>query len=142
MQPGRILVVDDNRDLCWILAKLLSERGHEVRVAECGSAALRQVSSGFDCQAAVVDYRLPDSNGITLLSEIVALRPRVRGILMTSYGNAELRSRTLDQRLFAYFNKPFNNNVIIETIEDAVAAWSKNRDSLVAGTRTGTGFPS
>lgn len=137
---GRILVVDDQPDMCWVLSKLLSDRGHEVRIAHSGAGALA-AQAGFDCQTAVVDYRLPDTNGIALIAELTWHRPRLRGILMTSYGNAALRKSASDVGLFAYFDKPFNNDLMIDTIEDAVRAWESGDDSPAKGSGSRTRFP-
>ena len=93
---GRILVVDDQEHLCWVLAKLLSERGHEVRTAQTRASALKAVHAGFACQVALVDYRLPTSNGLALIAELTSHLPRLRAILMTSYGSASLRQRASD----------------------------------------------
>jgi DNA-binding NtrC family response regulator len=132
--------VDDQPDLCWVLSKLLSERGHEVRTAHSGAGALAALT-GFDCQAAVVDYRLPDSNGIALIVEMTEREPRLRAILMTSYGSAALRKDATDENLFAYFDKPFNNDLMIDTVEDAVRAWESGDDSLAKGSGSRTRFP-
>lgn len=140
MPNGRILVVDDQPNMCWVLSRLLSERGHEVRTAQSGAGALAALAS-FDCQVAVVDYRLPDSNGIDLVVQMIERSPRLHAMLMTSYGSAVLRQQVVDQHLFAYFDKPFNNELLIRTVEDAVRAWQSGDDSLVKGAPARTQFP-
>jgi DNA-binding NtrC family response regulator len=137
---GRILVVDDEPNMCWVLSKLLSERGHEVRTAHTGATALA-VLAGFDCQVAVVDYRLPDLNGIDLILQMTERAPKLQAILMTSYGNALLRQQVIDQDLFAYVDKPFNNELMIRTVEDAVRVSESGGDSLAKGSRPRTQFP-
>ena len=116
---GRILVVDDQENLCWVLSRVLSERGHEVRTALCGAQALR-VAAGFDCQVAIVDYRLPDTTGMALIAQLRSRLPHLRAILMTSYGSAALRAEVRQGGLFAYFDKPFVNTRMTETVETAI----------------------
>jgi DNA-binding NtrC family response regulator len=137
---GRVLVVDDEQNVCWVLSKLLSERGHEVRAAYTGASALKVISD-FDCQVAVVDYRLPDSNGIALITKMASHLPGLRSIIMTSYGSASIRRRANDENLFAYFDKPFNNDLVIRTVEDAIRAWEAGDDSPAGRTRARTLFP-
>jgi DNA-binding NtrC family response regulator len=140
-QPaGRILVVDDQPNMCWVLSKLLSERGHEVRTAHDASGALAALVD-FDCQVAVVDYRLPDLGGIALINKMRERLPGLRAILMTSYGSASLRQRAMDEKLFAYLDKPFNNDIMICTTEDGARWQATGSDSLVPGTGTRTRFP-
>ena len=137
---GRVLVVDDQQDVCWVVARLLSERGHEVHTAGSGASALQAVAS-FDCQVALVDFRLPDRDGIALIRELTSRRPRLRSILMSSYGGASLRQQATDEGLFAYFDKPFDNHLLVSAVEDAIGAWQTGDDSLPAGGRARTRFP-
>jgi DNA-binding NtrC family response regulator len=135
--PGRILVVDDQENLCWVLSKILAERGHDVRTAPSGARALRTLES-FDCQVVAVDYRLPDWDGLRLAGEMRSRRPRLQAILMTSYGDAALRRRVAEQQLFAYFDKPFSNELMIRSLEEAIRAWGTDGDFLELGTRSGS----
>jgi DNA-binding NtrC family response regulator len=119
-RPGRILVVDDMESMCRLMEALLSDRGHEVRTATTGAAALEIVRS-FDCDVAIVDYRLLDADGLDLIGELRALRPRLKAILMTSYGDPGLQERLAEQGLSGYMAKPFNNAKMIESVERLVA---------------------
>ena len=112
-----------------------------MRAAQTSASALKAVTSGFDCQVAVVDYRLPDSNGIELILEMTSRLPRLRSVLMTSYGSAALREHAASEKLFAYFDKPFNNDLMIRTIEDAIRACETGDASLTRGTGARTLFP-
>lgn len=135
-----ILVVDDEGNLCWILSRLLSECGYAVKTAP-NCARAREAFGSFICHVALVDYRLPDGNGIALIAELARRRPHLRAILMTSYGNARLQKEAADAGLFAYFNKPFNNALMIETVSDAVREALSGIDSPPAGTGARTRFP-
>lgn len=140
MPKGRILVVDDQENMCWVLSKLLSERGHVVRTAQSAPRALRALDA-FDCQVAIVDYRLQDSNGISLIIEMTSQLPSLRSILMTSYGSAAVRNRVVEEKLFAYFDKPFKNDLVIETIEAGIRAWQAGGDASAGQTANATLFP-
>ena len=124
--------MDDQPDLCWVLSKLLSERGLEVRTARNGADALAALES-FDCHVAVVDYRLPDTNGIDLILQMRERSPRLRAILMTSYGSDLLHQQVTDNSLFAYFDKPFNNELMMRAIDDAVHSSRVDDGSLTKG---------
>ena len=119
METGRILVVDDQENLCWVLARILSERGHVVRTAQSGALALR-AAAGFDCQLAIVDYRLPDTTGMALIALLREGQPHLRAILMTSHGSEALREEVRASGLFGYFDKPFSNRRMIESVESAI----------------------
>ncbi|MBI4577992.1 MAG: response regulator [Planctomycetes bacterium] len=128
--------MDDQEDMCWILSKLLSERGHVVRTAQCRARA-RKAIDDFDCQVAVVDYRLPDSNGIALITEMTSKLPALRSILMTSYGSAAVRGQAVAEKVFAYVEKPFKNGRMIEVIEAGIRVWEAS--NAKARSRAGPG---
>jgi len=128
---GRVLVVDDQENTCWILDKLLTARGHIVRTASSRCSALAQIA-GFACQVAVVDYRLPDASGLDLLAALTLRVPSLHAILMTSYGSLELRASTA-QRGGVYFDKPFSNELMIRAIEDAIVGAESCRQEPIPG---------
>ncbi len=78
-QPSlRVLVVDDELLIRWAIAETLGAAGHTVIEAEDGAAALRALSGdGRAVDAVVLDYRLPDSNDLSLLTRIQTSRPGV-----------------------------------------------------------------
>ncbi len=137
---GRVLVVDDQENICWVLAKLLSERGHTVRTAQSGGAALAAIAT-FECDVAVVDYRLPDRDGCSLILEMTRRVPDLRAILMTSYGNASLREIVSQGRAYAYFDKPFNNAAVVRVVEDAMVARRQGVDARARESAPRSGFP-
>jgi DNA-binding NtrC family response regulator len=76
-----------------------------------------------------------------ILSAQMTLRlPRLSSILMTSYGGGALWNQAIDEHLFAYFDKPFNNDIMIATIEAGLAAWEAGVDPAGAA-RPQTLFP-
>lgn len=138
--PGRVLVVDDHPHLCWVLHKLLSERHHTVVTFQNGAAALAALAT-FDCQVAVVDYRLPDCDGCSLIRQMTDRAPRLRSILMSSYGGSALAGSLEPGRVFAYLDKPFKNSAIVHAVEGALAAWQKGVDSLSRESAPRNGLP-
>lgn len=113
--------MDDQENLCWVVSRLLSERGHVVRTALNGAQALR-TASAFDFEVAIVDYRLPDTSGLALIEQLRVGHPGLRAILMTSYGSAALRDEVRTGGLFAYFDKPFVNSQMVDAVEAALLA--------------------
>jgi two-component system response regulator AtoC len=105
---GRILVVDDESLIRWSLVETLEERGYEVVEAADGRGARLAVTEGsapFD--AVLLDFRLPDSNDLTLLTALRALVPATPIIMMTAFGTPEVTERALELGVFRVINKPF-----------------------------------
>ena len=114
-----ILVVDDQENMCWILSKVLSDAGFSVKTANTAREAL-SIADKDKLSAAIIDYRLPDGNGFDLF---LALRRRYKDlpyVLITSYGSEELQKRAFELGFDAYFDKPFDNSVLMAALRKAL----------------------
>ena len=104
----RVLVVDDELLIRWSLREMLSDRGDLVAEAEDGKGAVRALTDAAELPDVVLlDFRLPDSNDLNLLSRIISLVPEGRVILMTAYGTPELANAALERGAFTVLHKPF-----------------------------------
>ena len=102
------LVVDDELLIRWSLAETLSDRGFTVVEAEDGEGAVRALTgNAVPPDLVLLDFRLPDSNDLYLLSRIISLVPNGRVILMTAYGTPELATAALERGAFRVLHKPF-----------------------------------
>ena len=88
---AHVLVVDDEPLIRWSLAETLTDRGHTVTEAGDGKEALRVVTNSANRPNVVLlDYRLPDSNDLSLFTAIKRELPKAPIILMTAYGSPEI----------------------------------------------------
>jgi DNA-binding NtrC family response regulator len=119
----RVLVVDDEWLIRWSLAETLAQEGHAVSEACDGKAALTALE-GDPGQPDVVllDYRLPDSNDLTLLAEIRRRAPDAAVILMTAFGTPEIVRGALDLGAFSVVSKPFEVRELAALVEQAHAS--------------------
>ena len=102
----RVLVVDDELLIRWSIVETLAAAGHIVTEAENGAGAVQAVTANA-VDAVVLDYRLPDSNDLTLLATIRRLAPGSAVILMTALGTPEVTQGALDLGAFQVIHKPF-----------------------------------
>ena len=102
-----VLLVDDEPLIRWSLAETLSERGYRVLEAGDGRGALEALKASLaPIDVIMLDYRLPDSNGLQLLGQIRALSPASRVVLMTAYGTPEVLAEALRLGAVCVVNKP------------------------------------
>ena len=121
--PLRILVVDDEALIRWSLVQTLTDSGHDTVEAMDGADAIRAVSEApepFD--VALLDFRLPDSNDLTLLSRLRRLSPATQIVLMTAYGTPEVVQGALDLGVFRVVAKPLDMNDVTTLVTHAHAA--------------------
>jgi two-component system response regulator AtoC len=119
----RILVVDDEALIRWSLVETLSDCGNEVvAVTDAESAVQVVADAAVPFDVALLDFRLPDSNDLTLLSRLRRLTPATRIILMTAYGTPEVLQGALDLGAYCVINKPFEMNVLSPLVTEAHAS--------------------
>jgi DNA-binding NtrC family response regulator len=104
----RVLVVEDELLIRWSIVETLAHAGHTVIEAETGAAAILALKN-HDARpdAIVLDYRLPDSNDLTLLSTIRRLAPESAVVLMTAFGTPEVVKGALELGACQVLHKPF-----------------------------------
>jgi DNA-binding NtrC family response regulator len=105
----RVLVVEDELLIRWSIAETLTHAGHIVIEAEDGAVAVQALTNAAEAvDAVVLDYRLPDSNDLTLLATIRRLSPDSAVILMTAYGTPEVTKGAIDLGAYQVMHKPFD----------------------------------
>jgi CheY-like chemotaxis protein len=91
----RVLLVDDNVDLCRLTSTLLEMNGHQVRIAHTGRAGLESARE-FQPHAVLLDLGLPDMNGLQVGAQLRAMPELDRTLLiaLSGHGEPEDRRRT------------------------------------------------
>jgi DNA-binding NtrC family response regulator len=113
----RVLVVDDEPLIRWSLAEALGARGYDVvEKGDARGACTAVLDTAIDFDVVVLDYRLPDSDDLSLLASIRRYSPRSRVILMTAFGTSELVRDALNLGAFRVVGKPFD----VEEFSDLV----------------------
>src|SRR5262245_53850739 len=117
--PPRVLVVDDEIQMAETLADGLSDRGYAaVAVASSREAAARLRSEPFD--ALVADLRMPEIDGLALLSHARKFAPAIPVIVMTAYGAVDSAIESIHQGASHYLVKPFKLEELALFLERAI----------------------
>jgi len=101
-----VLLVDDNRDLLQFLERLMAESGWELMAAESASAARTMVAKRKP-NAALLDYMLPDGNGVELAQQLTQIIPNLQVIMMTGSLLAPEEEAICEEHDFPVLRKPF-----------------------------------
>ena len=126
MPSPRILVVDDEALIRWSLAERLKSEGYEVLEAETGRAALDQLAEGIDL--VLLDYKLPDLDGVTVLRKIKEFDQDILVILLTAYASVETAVEAMKLGAYHFANKPFNLDDIAATVARALETTRLRRE--------------
>jgi CheY-like chemotaxis protein len=102
LDMARILIVDDNPDLCFIMNKLIERMGHEAITAANGLEALHSLErNAFDI--VITDIIMPNMDGIELITQICSKYPQMKVIAISGEDRAFTRKLKVDCTLL----KPF-----------------------------------
>jgi DNA-binding NtrC family response regulator len=115
-----VLIVDDESLILWSLAETLTDHGYGVLQAGDGQGAVKALQdTPWPVDVIMLDYRLPDSNGLQLLGKIRAMSPQSRVVLMTAYGTPEVVSEALRLGVFCVVSKPLEMQEVADLVSRA-----------------------
>jgi DNA-binding response OmpR family regulator len=123
-----VLLVDDNRDLLHFLERLMADAGWKLLTAESAAEARKLVATEKP-NAALLDYMLPDGNGVELGVEFLKNQPRMLVIMMTGTILPPEEEALCEEHNFPVLRKPFLASDVMNQI--------RSRLTAVAGARGG-----
>ena len=115
----KILVVDDDVDICTLLSRYLAKKGFDAATAHTGSQALDLLKKNkFDL--VLCDFRLGDLDGSEVLTKIKELNPEMPVIIITGYSDIKVAVNVIKSGAFDYVTKPLLPDEILLTINKAL----------------------
>lgn len=116
----RILVIDDDTDICLLLRRFLSKNGYEVAIAQSGQTGLSLLEE-FSPDLVMTDFRLGDLDGGQILRKIKERFPEVPVLIITGYSDIKIAIDVMKQGAFDYITKPLFPDEILLTIKKALS---------------------
>ena len=126
MPKATILVVDDEPLIRWSLSERLKSEGYDVLEADTGKAALEKLAEGVDL--VLLDYRLPDTDGVSVLRQVKEFDQDILVILLTAYASVETAVEAMKLGAYHFANKPFNLDEVAATVERALETTRLRRE--------------
>ncbi len=117
--PIKILMVDDEEGFVTVMAKRMGKRGIEVIKSFSGTEGI-QVLRRQDFDAAVVDLKLEDMDGIEILKIFKKMDPDMPVIMLTGHGSEEAAREGIQYGAFDYLTKPCELDALIQKIIEAI----------------------
>ena len=116
---GRVLVVDDERNIREALAKILEKAGHEVVAAASGEEALAGLQDGrFDL--VITDLRMVGTGGLEVLKAAKRHFPEAEVVLLTAYGSVESAVEAMKLGAYDYLAKPVDPERLLHLVAKAL----------------------
>jgi len=113
----RILIVDDDEAICKSITTVLEEKGYLADTAENGRAAIRK-SDKEVYNLALIDIRLPDMDGVQLLTALKETTPKMVKIIITGYPSLQNAVEAVNKGADGYIVKPIKMGELLTMIEE------------------------
>ena len=120
MSDASLLIVDDEKNLLASMHRLLSDEEYRLVTAKNGKEGLR-LAVEMSPTVIVVDYQMPQMNGLEFLKAIKAVMPKVPVIVMTAHGDKNTSVSFLKEGAFRYLEKPFPGDEFRLAVSDAIS---------------------
>lgn len=119
MPKKSILIIDDDVDICQLLKRFLERKGYEAKTAFKGNEGIISLQNiHFDL--VLMDFRLPDYDGIDLIQELKSIKPNVPIIVITGYSDVKQAVKMIQLGAFEYVTKPIFPEEILKLIQKAI----------------------
>jgi len=116
-EQARILVIDDEESIRKSLAAVLEENGYLVDTAENGREAIKKSETKI-YNLALIDLRLPDMDGIELLTAMRETTPKMAKVIITGYPSLENAIEAVNRGADGYIVKPYTMDDILRKIKE------------------------
>lgn len=121
-----ILLIDDDKSIVRILSRILQKQGYSIHTAETGREAEEEIN-GHPYDLALIDVKLPDTDGIDLLQKLQTTRPNMIKIILTGFASMDNGIKALNSGADAYLVKPVEPTELLRIIKEKFDERSKTK---------------
>jgi two-component system response regulator HydG len=133
----RVLIIDDDFDMCSLLSKFLVRKGYETETAHSGAKGIARFKEDrFDI--VLCDFRLGDMDGKRVLAEIKAISPQAIVLIITGYSDIKTAVDVIRLGAFDYITKPLIPDEVITVLEKAVTQAKEQISNSAPENNTGS----
>jgi len=126
-RDARILIVDDDENIRKVLTTILEDEGYIVESAKTAKKAIEKTRKKI-YNLALIDIRLPDMEGIKLLTKMKDTMPKMRKIIITGYPTLQNAVEAVNRGADAYIIKPFNIKEVLNTIREEIIKQQEEKE--------------
>jgi DNA-binding NtrC family response regulator len=126
-KPARILIIDDDENIRKVLQTILEDEGYQVETAETAKQGIEKSEKSF-YNLSLIDVRLPDMEGIELLTKLRETKPKMRKIIVTGYPTLQNAVSAVNNGADGYVLKPFDVEKILVTIKEQLQKQAEEKE--------------
>lgn len=136
----KVLIIDDEVDLCDIISRILHQAGYVTYVANNGNEGIEILQKEFP-HVVILDVRMPVMSGIETLKYIKNINSDIPVIIITAYGEIRSAVEAIKLGAYDYFTKPFNNDEIVLTVKRAIEERTMRQEIRTLKTQLNLAMP-
>jgi len=115
MKSDKIIIVDDDKELCQLIKEIFNDRGYNSDYAFSGASAISLMKKN-SYSIALIDVRLPDMNGLILIEKLKKINIEISVIVMTGYANVQLAVKSIQAGADDFIEKPMDMHRLILSV--------------------------
>jgi len=123
---GQILVIDDEKNITFVIQAILERAGYETLVYNDSSEALRAIDSE-DVNVVITDLYMPGPGGMEILEHCAKNHPQLPVVIITAYGTVESAVSALKRGAFDFITKPFEQTDLLSVVQKALATYHQRQ---------------
>lgn len=112
----KVVIIDDEKDMCWLLENVLKEKHFSVFSANTGKKGICLVRRE-EPDVVLLDMRLRDMEGLEVLHKIKKLWPKIKVIIISAFSGYKIMKKAVSLGADDFLNKPFTSKDIIKAIK-------------------------
>ena len=113
----KLLIVDDEEEICLLLRQLLKKMGTEADIAHTISTGMATFST-YRYDVVFLDINLPDGSGLDLVPRLKEVNPNVKIIVISAYTSKTEVKKAVDMGIYQFVGKPFSKHTISAIIQN------------------------
>ena len=125
---AKILVVDDNLDMCQIISDILKEGGYSVHSSYNGEDALMKIKKNH-YDLIVLDYILNEMSGLMVLEKALQMIPSLKVMMISAFGDKSIKARARELGVSDFLDKPFDIKRFVQAVQDILTR-NTNKEKL------------
>jgi signal transduction histidine kinase len=114
-----VVVIDDDPHILELVGVILSGKGYRVITAQTAAQGMEHIASQSP-ELALIDYMMPEIDGLTMLREVKTYHPETYVIIFTGKGNEEIAVELMKGGASEYILKPFNNKDLVKRLDNVL----------------------
>ena len=128
--PGRILIVDDEKDMLALLKRIISEETEHEVTTETDPVRALELFKEKPFDLVITDLKMPKMDGIKLLESIKKVTPDIAVVILTAFATIETAVEAIRKGAYDYITKPFRRERILLTVEKVMKWQEMVRENL------------